>query len=403
MGRVIVVVFHRPGADAGPLGRMLADARRALADRLVTAFRTAGADEARVAEDPPDDTPFGARLRSLARRHRRDGLVVLGSGALPLAGAADLRSFVEVAASGSPRARANGRFSADIVALGGGELAADVPDLLNDNLLPRWLEQAGVVVDVPRGGWRLAVDIDSPLDLVLAARAPAAGRALRDAARSVRTITPLLGPTLEAVRRVMTDPHAELLVAGRTSAATLRWLERRTASRTRALVEERGLRASGPIDPAGPSALASSASTPSRSSAEASANGSGARRPPTQRPPASVLADLLEPSGRWTLGDLAAHLGEAALIDSRVLLAARLGADERGWPPPEDRFASDLLLADRVRDPWLKALTSSACDAPVPVLLGGHTLVGPALRLIAATPRSTATLPREGSGDRGEV
>ena len=57
------------------------------------------------------------------------------------------------------------------------------------------------------------------------------------------------------------------------------------------------------------------------------------------------------------------------------------GAGEAAWPTPEDRFASDLLLPDRVRDPWLAALTRSAADAPVPVLLGGHTLVGPGVRL----------------------
>jgi len=55
--------------------------------------------------------------------------------------------------------------------------------------------------------------------------------------------------------------------------------------------------------------------------------------------------------------------------------------DERGWPAAEDRFASDLLLAERIRDPWLHALTTSALAAPIPVLLGGHTLVGPAVRL----------------------
>ena len=64
-----------------------------------------------------------------------------------------------------------------------------------------------------------------------------------------------------------------------------------------------------------------------------------------------------------------------------MLLAHRLGADERGWPPPEDRFASDLLLADRVRDPWLRELTAAAAGADVPILLGGHSLVGPGVRL----------------------
>ena len=64
-----------------------------------------------------------------------------------------------------------------------------------------------------------------------------------------------------------------------------------------------------------------------------------------------------------------------------MLLAHHFGADERGWPAPEDRFASDLLLPDRVRDPWLAELTASALGARVPVLLGGHGARRPGLRL----------------------
>ena len=141
-------------------------------------------------------------------------------------------------------------------------------------------------------------------------------------------------------------------MAGRTSSTSLRWLERRTASRTRALVEERGLR----------TIFAG------------------------QRPPASVLGLLLERDGPFGLGTLLARLADAAIIDTRVLLAHRLGADERRWPVPEDRFASDLLLHERIADPWLRELTAAAAAAPIPVLLGGHTLVGPGLRLAIGAP-----------------
>jgi hypothetical protein len=142
------------------------------------------------------------------------------------------------------------------------------------------------------------------------------------------------------------------MVAGRTSAGTLRWLERNTASRTRALVEERGLRAIGLLGVA------------------------------TNRPPRSSLGLVLDDRGPEALGPILAELGDAALLDTRVLLAHRLGADEAGWPPPEDRYASDLLLAEQVRDPWLRALTASARDSAIPALLGGHTLVGPGVRLV---------------------
>ena len=87
-----------------------------------------------------------------------------------------------------------------------------------------------------------------------------------------------------------------------------------------------------------------------------------------------------------SLGGLLARFGDAAIVDTRVLLAHRLGADETSWPAAEDRFASDLLLPEAVGDPWLRELTASAAAAPIPILLGGHSLVGPGVRLVVGQP-----------------
>jgi hypothetical protein len=240
------------------------------------------------------------------------------------------------------------------VAVGSGAALASVPDLPSDNALPRWLaEVAGFEVDDLRRRWRLAIDLDSPLDVVLSgARLPG-----EQGLETVRE-------RLARMRAVARNPRTEIVVTGRSSAATLRWLERWTASRTRALVEERGLRASDPVARIG--------------SGEATA---------AARPPRSVLGLLLDDRGPEALGPALAELGDGALVDTRVLLAHRLGADESSWPPAEDRYASDLLLAERVADPWLRALTASARDASIPVILGGHTLVGPGVRLVVGGPR----------------
>ena len=337
-----VVILHGiPGADAGPLTRALGTARAALAEHHREGFARAGATSVRILAGPPDDVSFGARLRAIARGLGPGGLVLLGSGAVPLLRAADARRFIAVAGRDDRVALANNRYSADIVAVArAGEVLPSLPDLMTDNALPRWLAaSANVDVNDLRDRWRLGVDIDSPLDLVLLG--PRFARHLEPGDREV------VEARLEAVRAIASDPRAELLVAGRTSAAALGWLERAAAARTRVLVEERGLRTSG-------------------------AN---------QRPPASVLGLLLERDGPESIGAHLARLADAALVDSRVLLAHRLGPNEAAWPSPEDRFASDLLLPGRIRDPWLRALTAACVAAPIPVVLGGHTLVGPGLRL----------------------
>ncbi len=342
MTEVSVAILH-PGAgpDAGPLVRAVAEARAGLAERHRTGFLEAGARRAWIVTGHEDDKPFGARLRAIAADVGPGGLVVLGSGAVPLLTAADRRTFVAAAAATRPGALANNRYSADIVAIARArDVLAGVPDLPSDNGLPRWLDEVvGVPVVDLRRRWRLGVDIDGPLDLVLLGARWSSGLAAADRAR--------VEARLVAIRDVVADSGAEVVVAGRTSPGALAWLERAGSARTRALVEERGMRTSRP----------------------------------GQRPAASILGALLERDGPSSLGAQLARLGEAAVIDSRVLLAHRLGADQRGWPPAEDRHASDLLLHERVADPWLQALTRSAADASIPVLLGGHTLVGPGLRL----------------------
>jgi hypothetical protein len=355
MARPLVIVFHQPAVgDAPPLTRLLATAREALIGHQWRMFRRAGAERVLVVTDRA--ASFGERLAQLVREERpRRGIVVLGAGAVPLLELQDAERLVAVARGGGHRALTNNRYSSDICALGDAATLRDLPALPSDNALPRWLdERRGYRVRELPGRRRLGIDLDGPLDLALVRLARGTPRTLR--ALADRTGTTV--PHLDALGRVMRDPRAELLVAGRTSAGTLRWLERHTRCRIRAVVEERGMRAA--------SELASGATS--------------ARR---IRPPASILGRTLAITGPEGLASLMEGLADGAVLDTRVLLADRLGPDERRWPAPEDRFASDLARTDDVRDPWLAALTRSAATAPIPILLGSHTLLGPGLPLVA--------------------
>jgi hypothetical protein len=380
---VLVLILHPAApAGAGPLVRALAEARRALAERQRAAFLAAGADSAEVVAGPPDGLSFGERLTAAVAAYGprtsgapgasgtneapdaaridevRGGLIVLGSGSIPLATAADLRRFIEVAAGPGGHALANNRYSADAVAISRTADLASIPPLPADNALPRWLEErAGVAVADLGSRWRLAVDVDTPLDLI----------ALHDpAARDLLATAPLIGERLAALAEVLSNRRAELLLAGRVSATTLKWLERGVACRVRALAEERGLRAA--------SLLAQSGATTGT------------------RAPRSILGELLDRDGPDSLADAVARLADAAVIDTRVLMAHHDGADDTAWPTAEDRFASDLLLPVAVADSWLRALTASAASAPNdhPIILGGHTMVNGGLRLLAQRTRAGA-------------
>jgi len=352
MKRPAVLIFHRPAAAREPpLVRFMADVRAELARRQAELLERAGANAATFIDEWREGLAFGEVLARLAPA--RGGVILFGSGAVPRLNAGDARRLVAAAASGRNEALTNNRYSSDIVALGRAAILRDLPALPSDNALPRWLEErAGVRVDELPGRDRLALDLDTPLDVCLAALVPGAPAWLRRAVSDAG----LAVPRLDELRAVARDPRKELLVFGRSGSRTLAWLEHNVRCRVRFLAEERGLRASSPLAVAGAAH--------------------------ESRGPRATLSLLVDQRGPHSLSEIIAELADAALIDSRVLLAARLGADESGWPPQADRFASDMHHHAAVNDPWLKALTRSAAEAQQPILLGGHSLVGPGVAVV---------------------
>ncbi len=357
MAHARVLIFHRPAADGERhLVRLLADARARLVGDQADLFLAAGADDVRVETGWLEGASFGSALSALAPA--TGGLIVFGSGAAPRLHLQDARQLVAVAGSGQRRALTNNRYSSDICAVGDGAALRRLPDLPSDNALPRWLEErAGFKVAELAGRRRLALDLDTPLDVALAAAAPGAARWLRALVEG----NELAVPRRDDLRRLAADPRRELLVFGRAGSHTLGWLERNVRCRVRFLSEERGLRA-----------------------ATALATGPGSTVAAPSRPPRATLGRLLEQRGPQALADIVAELGDGAVLDTRVLLADHLTADESAWPSHADRFASDLLQPAEIEDPWLRRLTAAAADSRLPILLGAHTLVGPGIPIVLA-------------------
>jgi hypothetical protein len=348
MARAQVIIFHRRSAGVDqPLVRLLDEVREHLADRHVRRFAAAGAAVRKIAAWPAGKA-FGEVLAELAPSG--GGLVVLSSGAVPLLLDRDVARLVATASAGQSSALTNNRYSSDVCAIGQAAVLRRLPALQADNGLPRWLEQqAGFTVSELPGRRRLALDLDTPLDAALISLHEACPPWLREMVGDAG----LAVPRHVELRALAANARGELLVFGRGNAASLRWLERNVRCRVRFLAEERGLRTSAP----------------------------------GQRHPRATLGRLLERDGPHALAALVAELSDGAILDSRVLLADRLGRDEEQWPAAADRYASDLLRADEVTDPWLRGLTASAADSSLPILLGGHSLVGAGLSLVLGRSR----------------
>jgi hypothetical protein len=217
------------------------------------------------------------------------------------------------------------------------------------------LEAAGFKIrDLSTASWT-RFDVDTPLDLALlrlGTRLPTTRRPDGVVAAFLEmTILPggrsLEVPYLPEIAAVLRDRDKQLVVAGRVPSSAWAYLESESACRVRCFVEERGMRSA------------------------------------RDNVPHSLLADWMDRDGPADLVKELGKLGDAVILDTRVLMAARAGSsDAQEWPPSEERFASDFLDAGPVETAWLKELTEAAAGSSVPFLLGGHALVSDGLRIL---------------------
>jgi hypothetical protein len=260
----------------------------------------------------------------------------IGGGSAPLLGVDELAAAAETLLAAEGRVVANNFFSSDFVAFSPGDAIRRIePPGIDNDLAFRLQRQAGLDnVPLPRTvGTQF--DLDTPLDLAILALHPEIGARSREYLATADLTEPT--SRLRVAMRAFTDPNAEVLVAGRVGTHVLAHLETDLACRKRVFSEERGMRASG-------------------------REARGEVR--------SLLGFLLETSGPARFFESLAQLGQVCILDSRVIFS-HLGLR----PSAADRFNSDLLAAESISDSWVREFTLAAREAPVPVLLGGHSLV----------------------------
>ncbi len=352
------------GLGDSPAEAIVATARwAACLDTIETATSTGAFDRAVLVTDgrtpepgipgvvlDADGSPFdfGRRLADVLRRHDPTSVVYIGGGSLPLLLPEAFPAIAERLACGV--AVTNNAYSSDLVAFPLAPVAqgpspehtlATIEHLGRDNALARALSEGTslTVEPLPRT-IETQFDIDSPSDLADLSLACRGGPRLRTYLQS-------LDLDVHRYRRVLPaflDPNAQLLVAGRVGSHAWAYLERETACRVRLFAEERGMEAEGRAE-------------------------AGAAR--------SLLGFYLESAGLDRFFGALSELCDAAVIDSRVLLAHK-----RIHASREDRFLSDFGRWREISDPFLRDFTRAALAAPFPVLLGGHSLMSGGLMLL---------------------
>lgn len=347
---LLIMTGVRQGSEAE---QMMASAREAITQDLIerslqvvgihrVVLSTNSPQLARWAEsrvqvevDPPGKLfHFGQRLRELAEQYCAQALLYLGGGSGALLSTQAIDELATRVGSAERILLTNNLYSTDFAAFAPADVlhGLDLPAIDND-LGWTLAEKAGLVnQSLPRNA-ATQLDVDTPTDLMILSQHPGTGPHTRDVLGSLRLDT----SHLTAALKVLMDRDGEVVVAGRASASMWEYLERSTACRVRVLAEERGMRASG-----------------------------RQKRGEVR----SLLGFHYQQVGPARFFEHLAELGQAVFLDSRVIFA-HLGL----WPSASDRFNSDLRRPDCIENRQMREFTEAALNAPIPVVLGGHSLV----------------------------
>jgi hypothetical protein len=349
---LVTLIVMVGGHGRSPVERLVGEAHHAIARDTIE--KCAGAEWCErivVSTDSPEladglrDYPvdvdldtgsfhFGQTLRRLIREYRIERVFYVGGGSAPLLRADEFAEYAQAILAGESALAANNYFSSDLIAFSPASAIEriELPD--TDNALAMLLHRdAGLPNLSPNRTVGSQFDVDTPTDLLILAEHPRAG----PNARAYLDQQNLESDRIREVGRLFTNPQALVTLAGRVGTWALTILQSEIACKTRIFSEERGMRAEG------------------------RERGGKAR---------TLTGYYLETVGPERFFATMGELGQALLLDTRPLFA-HLRLDLNA----SDRFNSDLMRPDAIENPAARALTGAARHSPIPVVLGGHSIV----------------------------
>jgi len=287
---------------------------------------------------PPDKFHYGQELQAIIKDHGLQRVFCLNGAGCPLITVEELSMVSQKLLSSEHFVYTNNTQSVDMVAF------TVPPDLdkvelpaMDNSLALTLRDQLGLEMELMPHSLGLLFDIDTPSDLLVLGAGPFAGPRTRTAIDSLN----LDYGALEQVKAVLSDEYEDVALIGRVGAPIIGRLNAILKLRLRVFSEERGMKSLGRIE--GNEVI-------------------------------SLLGLLIDHAGIDLFFSYLARVARCAFIDSRVLIH-----HYRHDPSDQDRFLSDLGLWKEISNPWLREFTRAAVECPIPVILGGHSLVSGSL------------------------
>lgn len=292
---------------------------------------------------------FGRCLQNVVNLNQVDGVIYIGGASCPFLTADEFRQIAQDLRTRKNVVYTNNPQSSDIVAFTPGDAInhIDLPE--NDNTLATALRnQAGLERVLLPHSVGVHFDIDTPADLLVMSLSPKVSPRTRQALDALNWDNSRVRRAME----LMALPQSNILLAGRVNPWTMSHVGTHYRCRLRVISEERGMRALG-----------------------------RAERGEVH----SLLGFLLEQLSPRGLVDYISSITDAAFIDTRVIFAHLRRNLNEG-----QRFSSDLGLVERVGDELVAEFTEAVFNAPVPIILGGHSLVAGSMWSLVDTLRCEA-------------
>jgi len=286
---------------------------------------------------------FGRQLLDVIERHHIETILCMGGAAVPLLRQDELVQICLQILAKSGRYVTNNVQSADIIAFRPAGILKEFDPVISDNALALLLRYDArfeqVLMPVTVG---TQFDIDTPTDLLMLAASPFGGSHLRKALAELALETSII----DRAKKVLCGNYEEVALIGRVGAPAIALMNQNFKVRLRVFSEERGMKALGRLE---------------------------------RNEVVSLLGYWLEEIGPERFFSYLAQTVAAAFIDTRVLFA-----HFKNDISDADRFYSDLFLSEQIQDPFVREFTQAAKACPIPVVLGGHSLVSGCIHLLVA-------------------
>ena len=277
---------------------------------------------------------FGQQLLDIVQRYQLEKVLYMGGAAAPLISSCELQYLSEILEQNEGILLANNYYSADIVGFTPGQALNRITLPPIDNTLALALSNEAGLRWVPiQRSLGLNFDVDTPTDILIMSVHPDLGPYTKEAVGKLSWDR----ARFESIKDLLGNPTGELIIFGRVGSSLFQYLDGHTRCRLRLFSEERGMKALGRDE-------------------------RGEVR--------SLMGRLVEELGYEEFFAFLSQLAQGAVLDTRVLF------EHFHWKlSPTERFASDLGELSLITHPQLLEFTKGALQAPIPILLGGHSLV----------------------------